>query len=98
MGVLLQAMIDANASTLDSGRRMHQDADSARQAVEAAAAQLEQTKSQIDGLQRTVNEAPSPEKLVQMGQKQSQLEQARFVAEDAVDTDRANLSRCARRR
>lgn len=93
MGALLAAMIDANASTLDSGRRMHEDADRARHAVEETAAQLEQTKSQIAGLQRTVEEAPSAEKLAEMGQKQSQLEQARFVAEDAVDTDRANLSR-----
>jgi hypothetical protein len=93
MGALLQAMIDANAQTLDTGRRVQEDADRARRAVDDAAAQIEQTRTQIAGLQRTVDEDPSADRLAEVSQRQSDLERARFAAEDAVDIDRANQSR-----
>jgi hypothetical protein len=93
IGALLQAMIDGNAQKLDSGRRLHEDAERARRAADDAAAQLEQTKAQMAGLQRTVDQAPSAQRVNEIAGRQSDLERARFAAEDAVDADRAALSR-----
>jgi len=93
MGALLQAMIDQSAQKLDTARQVQEGADRARRAVDDAAAQIEQTRTQIASLQRTVDQDPSAERLAAIAQRESELERARFAAEDAVDTDRANLSR-----
>jgi pSer/pThr/pTyr-binding forkhead associated (FHA) protein len=92
MLALLGALKDANAVTLDSGYRLRQEAEQAHKAVEDATAKIDQLQTQIAGLQRTVDQGPSADRLAQLNRRQSDLEQARFAAEDAVNIDRTNLS------
>ncbi|MDP9175044.1 MAG: FHA domain-containing protein [Planctomycetota bacterium] len=93
MVALLKSMIDENASIMDASRRLRDIASRAVRNVVDGQAKIDQLKSQIQSLQRTVGAAPSSDEFFQLSQRQAELQRARFDAEDAVNRDRNTLAR-----
>ena len=93
MTAMLQAVIDANASTLDDNRRVRQIADAARQEVDDANQRISEIKTQMPSLQRAVDQDPDPTEFAALTQKKDDLQKARFASEDQLDQDRLDLER-----